>query len=164
MPTRRVFYPKVKRWFWSACVGLLIILGSVAYVQFNQDNHANSGLKNWGYDGRKLLEDVQNKLEKWSLARPRLKEIEYGITSDKNVEYGQEIAPPGVEPHPNGKSAARKRKPGQVCPVPVRNPVKSTFDVSEMTYSLKRDELYWDGDAGVWDADIEKRYQTVRTQ
>lgn len=50
------------------------------------------------------------------------------------------------------------------CGVPGSNPSKADYDVSEMAYSLRNEDLTWDGDAGVWDPEVEKQFQAVRLE
>ncbi|GAU96295.1 hypothetical protein RvY_07759 [Ramazzottius varieornatus] len=142
-----------RKWLPFAAI-FLLMFASVAYMHFNAMHsynkiYADPQRLNDGSEPslRKLRKDIA--VNQARSARAKVRGDEPFADDKENwnsvfdlVKYGKKLV--SDKDH---------------CNVPKSNPNKATFDVSEMVYSLKNEDLTWDGDAGVWDPEVEKQFQ-----
>ncbi|XP_055353535.1 alpha-mannosidase 2x-like [Paramacrobiotus metropolitanus] len=134
MIARRFFFSS-QRWILLLSFCVLFLLGSIAFMQIHQTRLATGN--EVYYDARKVVEEIHRK-------------------EDYREEVGDNKS--GRDAHVTNNVVAIPPPEG-TCPVAEGNPVKANYDVNEMSTSLKLNELQWDGDVGIWDAEVEKKFQ-----
>ncbi|OQV21401.1 Alpha-mannosidase 2x [Hypsibius exemplaris] len=147
MSYRRYVSVTGRRWLLALIAVLSVVFASIAYVQFDARR-------------RHSLSNVDLLIHNEAVLRNEIEEIKQEKMAEKQhhrskPEDRKSLAAPPVEDSEKSKVSDNRER----CTVPVGNPNKATFDVSNMTYSLTMADLNWDGDIGVWDPDTEAKFQ-----
>ncbi|XP_055353589.1 alpha-mannosidase 2x-like [Paramacrobiotus metropolitanus] len=133
----RFFSFNTKRWILLLNVLVLFLLGLTAYMQVRQTYHAT---------GNEALYEEQNRPE--------------GVhTKDNAAYYRKEMdGKNDGNAKKSDNTMAAKSSLEDTCAASEGNPVKATYESSEMASSLKFGDLTWHGDKGIWDEEIQKRF------